>query len=84
MFYLHFVDFRIHFNNLCDYLGNQIIYLCRKTIDTNILLDTEVNIIQDEIHKCLQCCELFIAEYTEVMIKCFFFFLIFINHAHLL
>lgn len=65
---LYFIDFRSHFDKLCKYLGNQIIYLCRKTIDINTILDSNVEMSLDLIQKSLDCCELFIMVYTEVII----------------
>lgn len=58
--------FRSNFNDLCNYLINQIIYLCRNTIDITTVLDYDYKDIAQLIHQSLQCCECFISEFQEV------------------
>jgi len=61
------VSFRFNFDYLCECLGNQIIYLCQKTIDITNVLNQDVDLVLDSIHKCLQCSNMFISEYNEVI-----------------
>lgn len=67
LLFTYLIDIRASFDTLCDYLGNQVTYLCRKTINPSTILTGDVDIILKLIHKCLKCCNNFIAVYTEVI-----------------
>ncbi|XP_050531221.1 dynein axonemal heavy chain 2 isoform X2 [Daktulosphaira vitifoliae] len=52
-------------NRLCNYLGNQLIFLCRRAIDINLLFNGGVDSTIDSLHKCIYCCNYYIDLYTE-------------------
>ncbi|XP_050431508.1 dynein axonemal heavy chain 2 [Adelges cooleyi] len=54
-------------NRLCDYLGNQIIFICRRTIDIKILFEGNVEATLESVHKCINCCNHFIEMFKEAV-----------------
>lgn len=67
--YLFVFNYRSQYDNLCYCLGNQIVFVCRKTINLTTVLDSDVDLILYLIHECLQCCEMFIQVFNEVIIS---------------
>lgn len=59
---------RSDMNRLYEYLGNQIVYICRKTIKMSELFSGNTENVLDKLKISMNCCENYISVYKKVFI----------------
>lgn len=62
------MDHRSDINHLYEYLGNQIVYICRKTIKLSDLFSGNTESVLNNLKVSINCCENYISVYTKVRI----------------
>lgn len=65
---------RSDINRLYEYLGNQIVFICRKTIKMSKLFSGNTESVLDQLRVSINCCENYISLYSKVKIINFNFF----------
>ncbi|VVC43185.1 Dynein heavy chain, domain-2,Dynein heavy chain domain,Dynein heavy chain, domain-1,Dynein heavy chain, P- [Cinara cedri] len=58
---------RSDINRLYEYLGNQIVFICRKTIKLSELFSGNTQNVLNQIHISINCCQNFISVYSKVI-----------------
>lgn len=57
---------RSDINRLFEYLGNQIVFICRKTIKMSELFSENTESVLNQLHISINCCENYISVYNKV------------------
>lgn len=60
------MDRRSDINRLYEYLGNQIVFICRKTIKLSDLFSGNTENVLNNLKVSINCCENYISVYTKV------------------
>lgn len=56
-------------NRLFEFLGNQIVYICRKTVKMTELFSGDTESVLNKLRVSMNCCENYISVYTKVKQK---------------
>lgn len=64
LFWIH--SNRSDINRLFEYLGNQIVFLCRKTIKMSDLFSGNTESILEKLQISMDCCKNYVSAYTKV------------------